>query len=123
MALLRPLTLLFMNSRIKFNALHIPGIHNILCDKLSRQQASPALLRQYGMDPHPTPLPDHLLPSNWQERLMGSFTPATPPKHSAATTMPGFASRSSAAVRDSPKPSLPNRITSPCLPRSSASKD
>ena len=33
---LRPLTLLFMSERVKFKALHIPGVHNTLCDKLSR---------------------------------------------------------------------------------------
>ena len=67
MLLLRPLILTFMRARIKFHAVHVPGVKNILCDKLSRQQATPALLSHYGMDPLPTPLPDHLLPGNLAE--------------------------------------------------------
>ena len=67
MSLLRPLVLTLMRARIKFRAAHIPGLSNTLCDKLSRQQATPSLLSAYGMDPLPTPLPRHLLPLNLAE--------------------------------------------------------
>ena len=65
MALLRPLVLCFLTNNIKFKAVHIRGSLNILCDLISRQQASPEVLRFYGMDETPTPLAPNILPESW----------------------------------------------------------
>ena len=65
MQLLRPLILTLLVNNIRFQALHIPGKKNILCDKLSRQQTTPSLLKVFRMDPLPTPVPACLLPHSW----------------------------------------------------------
>ena len=66
MSLIRPIITTLLKYNINFRAKHIPGKLNILCDKLSRQQASPQLLREYGMDLSPTPVPLHLRPHNYR---------------------------------------------------------
>ena len=66
MQVVRPLVLLLLSHNINLTAIHIPGINNVLCDSLSRQPATPNLLRTYGMSPNPTPIPPHLLPANYQ---------------------------------------------------------
>ena len=65
MVLLRPLVLCLLSNKILFRAIHIPGIENSLCDLLSRQRASADILRHYGMDDQPTPLPPDIRPENW----------------------------------------------------------
>ena len=64
MKILRPLVLCLLRNNISFKACHIPGVTNILCDKLSRQQVSTSLLRFYGMDKSPTQVWPCLLPQN-----------------------------------------------------------
>ena len=64
MALLRPLVLHLLLFNVQFKALHIPGISNNLCDKLSRQSASASYLQARGMDPGPTQIPPFVMPSN-----------------------------------------------------------
>ena len=54
---LRPLDLILMNHNINLRAQYIPGIDNILCNKISRFQVSHALLLEYGMRLTPTPIP------------------------------------------------------------------
>ena len=66
MSLIRPTITTLLKFNISFRAEHIPGKLNILCDKLSRQKASPQLLREYGMDLSPTPVPLLLRPHNYR---------------------------------------------------------
>ena len=72
MHILRPLVLTLMKHNINLRARHIPGINNILCDKISRFQVSSTLLRQYGMRPAPTAIPPHLLPENFTMKWKSS---------------------------------------------------
>ena len=65
MSLLRPLILTLLCHNIRFKACHLPGVQNTLCDSLSRQQMTPELLLEHGMDPTPTPIPARFLPENW----------------------------------------------------------
>ena len=65
MQLVRPLVLTLLQSNIYFRAVHIPGVHNTLCDILSRSQATPEVLRRYGMQQVPTPVAPQLHPSNF----------------------------------------------------------
>ena len=65
MKIIRPLVLLLIQHNIHLQSKHIPGIRNILPDKISRFQVTQSLLQEYGMDALPTPIPDHLLPSNF----------------------------------------------------------
>ena len=64
MSFVRPLVLLLIEHNIHLTSRHIPGVLNVLCDRISRFQESPELLRQYGMRSAPTPIPQHLLPQN-----------------------------------------------------------
>ena len=68
MKILRPLILILMQSNINLRAQHIPGVANVLCDKISRFQVDSALLRQYGMRPVPTTIPQFLLPEDFIKR-------------------------------------------------------
>ena len=65
MCLLRPLILNLLCFNIRFRAIHLPGLDNTLCDSLSRQQVTPALLQANHMDPVATPIPAQFLPENW----------------------------------------------------------
>jgi hypothetical protein len=65
MQIVRPLVLLLIKFNIHLRSRHIPGVMNILPDKISRFQVTPALLQHYGMEDHPTPIPNYLLPSNF----------------------------------------------------------
>ena len=60
MNILRPLVLIILRNNISLRAQHIPGINNTLCDKISWFQINPDLLRQFGMRPMSTTIPDHL---------------------------------------------------------------
>ena len=66
MQLIRPLVLTLLHHNIHLKAAHIPGVDNILCDAISRRQVTPALLLQYGAQPHPTEIPTHLQPTNFK---------------------------------------------------------
>ena len=46
MSMLRPLVLLLKKHNIRLTSKHIPGIDNILCDRISRFQVTPELLQQ-----------------------------------------------------------------------------
>ena len=65
MAIIRPLVLTLMNNNIKLRAIHIPGVANVLADKLSRFQESAETLPQYGMQSTPDSIPYHLRPENF----------------------------------------------------------
>ena len=56
------ISLYIQNFTYRFQALHIPGKKNILCDKLSPQQKTPSLLKVFRMEPLPVPVPVCLLP-------------------------------------------------------------
>ena len=62
MAILRPLVLTLLNYNISLASLHIPGQQNFLCDFLSRKQATPKLISDFGLFPYPTPVATELLP-------------------------------------------------------------
>ena len=66
MNILRPFVLILLQHNINFRAEHIPGIANVLCDKISRQQVTAALLRMQGMKQNPTKIPEQLLPENFK---------------------------------------------------------
>ena len=68
MLLIRNMILKLINSNIIFRAIHIPGIDNVVTDALSRQGWSPGLASRFGLNPYPTPIPQHLLPSNFRTR-------------------------------------------------------
>ena len=65
---MRPLVLILMKDNIYLRAKHLPGIDNILADKISRFQVDAQLLQQYGMQPEPLTIPDCLLPDRFRLR-------------------------------------------------------
>ena len=68
MSIMRPLVLILMKDNIYLRAKHLPGIDNILADKISRFQVDAQLLQQYGMQPEPLTIPDCLLPDRFRLR-------------------------------------------------------
>ena len=66
MSIVRPLVLLLVRLNIYLKSKHIPGVLNILPDRISRFQVTPSLLREYGMEYRPTGIPRHLLPVNYK---------------------------------------------------------
>ena len=73
MEFLRPLILIMMRFNINLKSKHIPGVENILCDKISRFQVSDKLLRLYGMRLSPTPIPHHLQPGSSTKKWAALF--------------------------------------------------
>ena len=65
MKILRPLVLTLMRENISLRCQHVPGIQNVLCDKISRFQVDQSLLLQYGMQTQPAVIPNHLQPPNF----------------------------------------------------------
>ena len=65
MQILRPLVLLLIKHNIHLKSEHIPGIDNILSDRISRFQITNELLDLYGMNAQPTPIPEHLRPDHF----------------------------------------------------------
>lgn len=66
MIFVRALVLACLKFNILFRARHVPGVHNILADSLSRLQVSKfKRLAPVGVHPSPTAVPNHLLPHNW----------------------------------------------------------
>lgn len=66
MQILRPLVLILLNHNIHLRSSHIPGVLNVLCDAISRQQVTPSLLHRFGANPLPTTIPQHLQPANFR---------------------------------------------------------
>ena len=65
MGLVRPLVLTLIKHNIMIMSQHIPGKNNILADRISRFQVTPALLTHYNMEKRPTAVPAHLLPGRF----------------------------------------------------------
>ena len=65
MKLVRPLVLYLVGHNISLRSIHIPGLLNVLPDKISRFQVTPSLLLHFNMDLKATPVPEGLLPSNF----------------------------------------------------------
>lgn len=65
MAIIRKLVLCLLLNHINLRAKHIPGCNNIICDFLSRQQATESFLRRSGMSSTSVRVPVHLLPDNF----------------------------------------------------------
>ena len=68
MSIMRPLVLILMKDNIFLRAKQLPGIDNILADKISRFQVDAQLLQQYGMQPESLTIPDCLLPNRFRLR-------------------------------------------------------
>ena len=66
MKILRPLVLTLLLNNIKFKAIHIPGVTNVLPDCISRQKVTPKLLEQHAMDLLPSKIPVYLKPENFE---------------------------------------------------------
>ena len=66
MAIIRPLVLTLLQFNITLSSLHVPGKLNIICDFLSRKQATPEFLREHGMFLEATPIQPQLLPENFK---------------------------------------------------------
>ena len=49
MAILRKLVLTLMQFNVSMHSEHIPGINNVLADRISRLQVTEQLLARYGM--------------------------------------------------------------------------
>ena len=63
MSILRPMVLTLLQNNISFNAKHIPGVKNNICDSLSRAQVPPELADPAGPWKRLT-VPQSLLPLN-----------------------------------------------------------
>ena len=70
MSIIRPLVLSLIKFNINLRCKHIPGILNVLPDRISRFQVSDALLNNHGMNQKPTCIPDHLLPECFDIKWM-----------------------------------------------------
>ena len=64
MFFVRKLLLLTLKYNIDIRAYHVPGADNLLCDALSRFQATPLLLRHYNMKLAPESIPQEIMPSD-----------------------------------------------------------
>ena len=65
MFIVRSLVLVVLQNNIYMTARHIPGVHNVLNDAISRYQVSEDMLLQYGMKKTPVTIPQQLLPQNF----------------------------------------------------------
>ena len=65
MSFVRPLVLLLIKFNIQLTSRHVPGVSNVLCDRISRFQETPSLLQQYGMRAQRTEIPHPLQPLNY----------------------------------------------------------
>ncbi len=69
MSIVRPLVLVLLKFNIRLSGRHIPGKTNQPCDLLSRtslSQIPQSVLQDYGLEPCPVPIPQHLLPSTFK---------------------------------------------------------
>ena len=64
MHFLRKLVILLVKMNIDLRAKHVPGLENVLCDRISRFQVDEELLKANGMNLQPTPLPVCLKPTS-----------------------------------------------------------
>ncbi len=64
MALVRLLVLKMLELNIRFHVKHIPGLQNVLSDKMSRFQVSKELLQSFKMSTVPTDIPQEIMPHN-----------------------------------------------------------
>ncbi len=65
MPLVRELTLICLQNDIELIPLFIPGLDNILCDKISRNLHTASLLQEYEMENLPTLVPENHLPHSF----------------------------------------------------------
>jgi len=66
MGLFRRIVISLMKLNIHLRAQHVPGIDNVLCDRISRFQDTPDLLLKYGMNLTGTRIPTHLMPLSYE---------------------------------------------------------
>ena len=66
MQIIRPLVLLLIKHNINLKSQHVPGMHNVLADSMSRFQVTPQQLEEHRMQPVPCPIPTHLKPENFK---------------------------------------------------------
>ena len=64
MKLLRPMVLTLLRYNTIFRAIHVPGVKNVICDSLSRNQVPYQLLADQGLDLRPLLVPQRLRPQN-----------------------------------------------------------
>ncbi len=64
MSIVRPLVLKLLLLNISFQAVHIPGVTNIISDRLSRFQTTSEFLAEHKMSPVATPIPLEANPQN-----------------------------------------------------------
>lgn len=65
MKLVRKFVLACLLNNVQVKVEHVPGVKNILADKLSRQQMQSFRELAPWMDAEPSPIPDHIQPANW----------------------------------------------------------
>ena len=58
--IVRSLVLVMLRNSIHMTARHIPGVHNVLNDAISRYQVSEDMLLRYGMKKSPVTIPQQL---------------------------------------------------------------
>ena len=66
MSLLRKIVICLLVNNIKLKALHIPGVNNTICDKLSRLQVPTGPVLRDGRHLFPVAVPQRLRPANLQ---------------------------------------------------------
>ena len=64
MFLVRKLVILLTCHNIDLRSEHVPGKLNVICDKLSRFQETPSLLRAHRLSPLPVQVPPEFRPEN-----------------------------------------------------------
>ncbi len=64
MAFIRPLVFKMLEFNICFQAEHIPGVNNVLSDRISQFQNGQELLGKFKMSMSATPVPTEILPQN-----------------------------------------------------------
>ena len=68
MGIVRPLVMQLIKHNINLRSIHIPGVDNLLPDKISRFQTTPEMMRDFGMEPNQTIIPEILQPGNFTMR-------------------------------------------------------
>ena len=65
MRIVRPLVLALVRYNIHLRMFFVPGVCNVIPDRLSRFQADREFLRCQGLAPTPTAVPEQIMPNNW----------------------------------------------------------
>ena len=60
---MREITLKMLEHNIDLRAEHVPGVKNVLCDKISRLQVTTELLATHNMNKCPDTVPHRLRPT------------------------------------------------------------